>query len=121
MRTFILALSSVLLSVAAQFCLKAGMSSEAARALTLEASSPARFLGLLFQPAIVLGLALYAAGAIVWLLVLADWDVSKAYPLVGLGFAVTLVIGAATGDAVSVGRVVGVLLICSGVFLVARS
>lgn len=121
MKTFILALSSVLLSVAAQFCLKAGMSSEAAQTLSLKAPDLAKFLGLLVQPSIVLGLGLYASSAVVWLFVLANWDVSKAYPLVGLGFAMTLVVGAFMGDSISLGRVAGVLLICSGVFLVARS
>lgn len=121
MKTFILALSSVLLSVAAQFCLKAGMSSETAKTLTLEVSNPGKLLGLLFQPSILLGLALYASSAVVWLLVLANWDVSKAYPLVGMGFALTLLVGAFMGDAITAGRVAGVVLICSGVLLVARS
>lgn len=121
MKTFLLALASVLLSVAAQFCLKAGMSGEAARSITLEAAGAGKFAALLLQPAIVFGLLLYASSAVVWLLVLANWEVSKAYPLVGMGFALTLAVGFVMGDAITAGRVAGVLLICSGVFLVARS
>ncbi|MFC4312980.1 ligand-binding protein SH3 [Steroidobacter flavus] len=78
-------------------------------------------LALVSQPYIVMGLALYVLGAIVWLSVLAQWDVSKAYPLVGLGFAATLAVGYVGGEQVTSFRLVGVMLICSGVVLVSRS
>ena len=67
------------------------------------------------------GFLLYGLGAVVWLAVLSKWDVSKAYPLVGLGFVFTVGIGFLIGEQVTTPRVIGVLLICSGVFLVGRS
>ena len=67
------------------------------------------------------GFLLYGVGALVWLVVLSKWDVSKAYPLVGLGFVVTVAVGYLLGEQVTVHRVIGVALICAGVFLVGRN
>jgi multidrug transporter EmrE-like cation transporter len=67
------------------------------------------------------GFLLYGMGAVICLGVLSKWDVSKAYPLVGLGFALTVVVGLIAGEHVSPLREGGVALICAGVFLVARS
>jgi len=70
---------------------------------------------------IIGGFTLYGLSALMWLGVLARWDVSKAYPLVGLGFGLTVFIGIFLGEQVTLNRVVGVVLICTGVFLVGRS
>ena len=111
MQTIFLALTSILLSVAAQFALKAGARSCAGCGVGAMAQ----------QPMVLLGFLLYGLGAIVWLSVLARWDVSKAYPMVGLGFALTVLVGAALGEAVSPLRWGGAALICCGVLLVSRS
>ena len=58
---------------------------------------------------------------VVWLGVLSKWDVSKAYPLVGLGFVLTVAIGFLVGEDVTLTRAMGVALICAGVFVVGRS
>lgn len=121
MKTMALALVSIMLSVAAQFVLKLGMSGSVARHFADQPFSLKAFAVVLLQPAVVAGFALYGLGAIVWLMVLAHWDVSKAYPLVGLGFVLTLGIGFALGDQVTLPRVIGVALICTGVALVGRS
>ena len=70
---------------------------------------------------IIGGFLLYGLGAIVWLGVLSRWDVSKAYPLVGVGFGLTAIIGLLIGEQVTLPRAMGVALICAGVFLVGRS
>lgn len=111
MQTILLALLSILLSVAAQFALKAG-----ARACA--GCGPSTMV---LQPMVLLGLCLYALSAVVWLSVLAKWDVSKAYPMVGFGFAVSVGVGAALGEPVTAARWAGVALICGGVLLVGRS
>lgn len=67
------------------------------------------------------GFLLYGLGAVVWLSVLSKWDVSKAYPMVGLGFVLTTVVGRLMGEQVDAYRVIGVVLICMGIILVARS
>jgi len=114
------ALASIAMSVAAQFVIKSGMVSGGRDALAEGLSL--RALGQLFtNPGVVGGLALYSLGAVAWLAVLARWDVSKAYPLVGLGFAATVLAGWWLGESVSLQRWMGVALICTGVWLVARS
>jgi len=59
---------------------------------------------------------------VVWLLVLARVPVSQAYPFVGLGFVLVMLLGwALQGDVISPARLLGTLLISVGVVLVARS
>jgi multidrug transporter EmrE-like cation transporter len=119
--TITIAVLSIALSVAAQFSLKAGMSGEDVRALMAQPLTARSALSVLVNNYVVVGFLLYGVGAIVWLAVLSKWDVSKAYPLVGLGFAVTVAIGWALGEHVTIARAVGVALICAGVFMVGQS
>lgn len=121
MGIFWIALASISLSVAAQFALKAGMSSPAVRLALAEPLGWHTALALLTQAQLVGGFALYGLGAVAWLAVLSRWDVSKAYPLVGLGFALTVLVALWAGEQVSAARALGVALICAGVALVARS
>lgn len=121
MSIFWIALASISLSVAAQFALKAGMSSQASRMALAEPLGWHTVVALTTQAQVVGGFALYGLGAVAWLAVLSRWDVSKAYPLVGLGFALTVFVALFAGEQVTVQRMVGVALICAGVALVARS
>lgn len=119
---FLLILVSVLMSSLAQIVLKAGMSSASvARSLSggLQWSS---VLSIATHPMVIGGLAIYFASALVWLLVLARVQVSLAYPFVGIGFVVTMVLGWwLQGDSVTPIRIVGTLLIASGVAVLSRS
>lgn len=121
MPVILVALGSIALSVGGQFALKAGMSAAGVRAALAGGLSARGALTVFTEPYVILGLLLYALGAVVWLAVLSQWDVSKAYPLTGLGFALAVGIGFASGDSVTVSRLLGVALICAGVVLIARS
>lgn len=119
-------LSAVLLSVAlgacAQMVLKAGVSTPAIET----ALSNGGWFGILaafaLSPLVWVGLIIYAASALVWLFVLARVDVSVAYPFVGLGFIFTMVLGwGMYGEDVTAIRVLGTLLIASGVAVLAQS
>ncbi len=119
MKIFLLALASIVMSVAAQFSLKAGMTE-------LKGPLPAGglvqgFLAFASNRFLILGFVLYGLGALVWLSVLARWDVSKAYPIVGLGFLLSAAVGFALGEPVTLFRLLGILLIVSGVLIVAMS
>jgi multidrug transporter EmrE-like cation transporter len=120
-KTFMIAILSVAFSVAAQFSLKAGMSSTVVKAILAEPLSLNSVLAILTNKFVFGGFALYVLGALVWLGVLTVWDVSKAYPLVGVGFVLTVAIGWLIGEQVTLARVLGVALICAGVVLVGRS
>ena len=121
MHVIFIALASIALSVAAQFTLKAGMSSAAVKSALEQPLSIATAFDVLTNRFVFAGFALYGIGAVVWLGVLARWDVSKAYPLVGVGFGLTAVVGALMGEQLTLTRVLGITLICAGVLLVGRS
>lgn len=118
-RLFILILASVTLSAVAQLSLKVGTSAVG----TARASGAGgELLHLFLSPMVLLGLALYGFGAILWLFVLGRAPLSLAYPFVGIGFILTMLAGALVlHEQVSVTRVAGTLLIATGCVLVARS
>ena len=115
----LLILTSVGMSAGAQLMLKTGVASGG----TDPAASPTSSLtAFLTSPYVVGGLALYGLGAVVWLFVLARLPLTAAYPFVGLGFIMTMVLGMVVlGEVVSPVRIVGTLMIASGCVLVARS
>ncbi len=121
MNTLVIAILSIVLSVAAQFCLKAGMSSAAVKEIMVQPFALRTAVTVLSNKFVLGGFLLYGLGAIIWLGVLSKWDVSKAYPLVGLGFVFTVAIGLMVGEQITSLRVTGTALICMGVFLVGRS
>jgi multidrug transporter EmrE-like cation transporter len=109
-----LALFCVLLSSAAQLAMKRGMGAPAGGDLG------ATYLHALSSPLVWLGLVLYGASAVLWLWVLSRLDVSLAYPLVSLGFVVTMGLGVWwLGEPFSWLRVAGCTLIVVGVSLLA--
>ncbi len=121
MKMFLVAFLSVMMSVAAQFSLKAGMSKTHLDSGLIEIYSIKGLYAAFTNLYILAGFMLYGLGAVVWLGVLSKWDVSKAYPLVGLGFLFTVFVGFLLGEQVTIFRVIGVVLISFGVFLVGRS
>lgn len=116
-----LALGSIVLSVSAQFVMKVGMTNAPVKHAL---GGQIGWLGLLqmfCSPYVLLGFFFYGLSAVIWLKVLSAWEVSKAYPLVGLGFAMTVLVGFLTGESVTLQRTLGVMLICLGVWIVAKS
>ncbi len=111
---------SVSLSAIAQITLKHGMSSPAVQKglagnwldAALSASANAY---------VWLGLGLYLLGAVLWLGVLANVDVSVAYPFVGFGFLLTALLGVfILGESFSLVRLFGTCLVILGIVLVAQ-
>jgi drug/metabolite transporter (DMT)-like permease len=67
------------------------------------------------------GLVLYFSSAAVWLLVLAKVDVSYAYPFVGLGFVVTMLLAYfINGEPLTSIKVAGTLCIALGVAIISQ-
>lgn len=119
--TLLLIIGSVAMSAFAQILLKTGMS-DARIAVLL---SDRRWAELALQVGgnawVVLGLGLYFLSALVWLGVLARVEVSFAYPFVGLGFILTMLLGwLLMGDQLGPQRIAGTLLVAGGVLLIAR-
>jgi multidrug transporter EmrE-like cation transporter len=107
------ALFCVLLSSAAQLALKRGMSAPAA-------ALSSTYMHALTSPLVWLGLMFYGFSVLLWLWVLSQLDVGVAYPLVSLGFVITLTLGVLwLGEPFSWVRVAGCTLIVAGVSLLA--
>ena len=116
--TIALLLVSIGLSTAAQILLKVGMTS--VRAAAASPSVAMFLLQTVLSPWVIAGLTAYFASAVVWLLVLSKVDVSRAYPCVALGFALTVVAAHfLLGEPVSQARILGVAVIVTGVVIVA--
>jgi multidrug transporter EmrE-like cation transporter len=64
----------------------------------------------------------YAASVCVWVAALSKAPVSTAYPMLSLGYVVVAAVSVAwLGETLTVPKVLGIALICAGVFLVSRS
>lgn len=119
--TLFLILGCVAASALAQLLLKLGMSHSATRGAVEARAWGELALQIATNPWVIGGLSLYFLSAVVWLLVLAKVELSFAYPFVGLGFIVTMLMGWwFMNDALGVQRIAGTLLIAAGVVLVAR-
>lgn len=116
-----MALACVLISAAAQVLLKLGMTRPAAEGLAPPAAGWLATYGqALTSPLVWAGLMLYGLGAVLWLWVLSRLDVSLAYPMVSLGFVITLAVGVLfLGEPFSWLRAGGCALILAGVVLLA--
>ena len=113
---------SVSLSALAQIVLKLGMSSSAVVRALQDEPAFGVVVAIATDWRVLGGLTLYFASAAAWLFVLARMQVSAAYPFVGLGFVLTMVLGWwLLGDSLSATRLVGTLLVAAGVVLIARS
>jgi len=114
--SLLLILMSVTMSAVAQLLLKLGVQNGQNGSLLTVG------ITYLTSPFVIGGLALYGLGAFVWLFVLSRVELSAAYPFVGIGFILTMLIGVfALGEAVSAARITGTLLIAAGCVCVARS
>ncbi len=109
-----LALFCVMLSSAAQIALKRGMN-------TPEGSGfSSTYAHAMSSPMVWLGITLYGLSTLLWLWVLSRLDVSLAYPLVSLGFVLTMSVGVFwLNEPFSWTRVVACGFIVMGVCLLA--
>jgi multidrug transporter EmrE-like cation transporter len=118
---FVLALTSVLLSAAGQLFMKIGMTRPHVQLALSQGLGHGAWTVLQTVPVLV-GLATYGCGAILWLLVLSKLPVSAVYPLVSLAIACVVVIGMVfLHESVSWLRIGGVAVIIAGLLLVGQS
>jgi multidrug transporter EmrE-like cation transporter len=115
--TLLMILASVILSVAAQLSLKAGMG----RLIFPETLVSFETAGLVLNRFVILGLFCYGMSMVFWLYVLTKVEVSRAYPFVGLGFVGTMLFAHfLLHEPITLQKLIGTMLVVSGVFLLAR-
>ncbi|MDH3675516.1 MAG: EamA family transporter [Anaerolineae bacterium] len=117
--TFLLGLVSIMLLSAGQTSIKYGLT--VIGGVSLSDGVLGAFK--LFQtPWVFVGFALYGLSAVLWLDVLSKLDFSLAFPMVGLTYIFTLLIGRFFfGETVGWERMLGVGLIIFGIFFLVRS
>lgn len=68
------------------------------------------------------GMLCYGLSVCVWIAALTKAPVSTAYPMLSLGYVVVAVAAVAwLGESVTLGKIIGIALICLGVVLVSRN
>jgi drug/metabolite transporter (DMT)-like permease len=120
--TIVLALVCSLATAMAQISLKIGVSTSTLQAELAAGQTQTFLIRALLTPWVVVGFALYVTGAVLWLVVLGRADVSYAYPFVSLGFVLTAAYAYFwLHEAITPGRILGIVLISAGVWFVAKS
>ncbi len=121
MLTLILILIPTVTGVAGQLLLKVGMSQLGALEISI-AAIPSLIARIILSPYIIVGLAIYFGGVFFWLLALNRADLSYVYPFASLSYVlITLASWLLLHEAVPPMRWIGLVVICIGVILVARS
>lgn len=115
----LLILSSVLLNCSAQFLIKKGMI----------AIGEINIIGIIQNIRLLIlniwlwiALVCYMLSFFLWLNVLSKLEVSFAYPFLSIGYVISLIIGHFLfGENISTIRIIGIIIICIGVFIISKS
>jgi multidrug transporter EmrE-like cation transporter len=119
--TLVLVLAATLLGVVGQMMLKEGMGAMGPLALSLE-SVPQIVWRIVTAPMVIGGLAVYGAGTFFWLITLSRIELSVAYPFVSLNHVLIFLLAwLVLREQITPARAAGVVVICVGMLLVARS
>jgi drug/metabolite transporter (DMT)-like permease len=109
-------LSSVAFGAVGQLVLKAGMNSLGKSQFSVET-----LIAMATNPLVLVGVAIFGISTLLWLAALTKADLSFAYPFLSLSYIAVLVGGALLfHEAVTLGRVIGFVVIVAGVWIVAR-
>jgi multidrug transporter EmrE-like cation transporter len=110
-------LMAVALGVAGQMVMKSGMSQVGA----LNALNVGALVKMFTNLRVILGIGCYAFSSIAYLMALSKLPLSLAYPMVGLGYVIVVLLSwLFLKEPVSLARWIGVLLICGGAVLIGR-
>jgi len=115
----LLILVSVLLNCAAQLSIRKGM-------LLIGEVGMNGFIqnlgSMLMNAWLWIAMLCYAVSILMWMVVLSKVEVSFAYPFLSIGYVVAAVVGYYfLGESLSLIRIMGILVICIGVYLISRS
>lgn len=76
----------------------------------------------IFEPNVFLGILLYVAATLIWLVVLSNAELRYAYPLIALGYIVTAILSYVyLGENIMLYRWLGIILIITGAVLVGTT
>ncbi len=120
--SLLLVLGAVGTATAGQLLLKSGMTTVGRLGASILQQPLQTALTVASVPTIWLGLACYALGAVLWMVVLSRLDLSFAYPLLALSYIlIPLLSYLILGENIPPLRWVGIAVIFIGVIIVART
>ncbi|MDE7430903.1 MAG: EamA family transporter [Lachnospiraceae bacterium] len=112
---YLIALLSITLGSVAQFFLKLGVSRQNT-GIKIES-----LWVLITDPWFLSGVLAYALSFVIWLYVLSRIELSRAYPMVSIGYILTTAMACIwLGETLCWSKILGIALIISGVFFIAR-
>jgi multidrug transporter EmrE-like cation transporter len=121
MKNTLLIVFSVSLNASAQILMRKGMLKIGEVSIGVSALLKA-LPGMLGNGFLWLSLLCYGISILSWMVVLSKVEVSFAYPFLSIGYVISAVIGYFfMGESVGVIRIIGIVVICTGVILIARS
>lgn len=79
-------------------------------------------LSLITNSYLILGIVCYVLGMIIWMIILSKFEVSLVYPMVSISYIFTALLAYfAFNEPLTLNKIVGILVICLGVYIVTRS
>ena len=121
MPPFIALLIAISFSVVGEMLLKAGMNQVGSLEFTGWHAIP-QLVRAFTNPAVLGGFILIFGGSLFWLSVISRSHLSWAYPMLSMSYVIVVVLSAIFfSEPITTWRVVGVLTIIAGVFMVYRS
>ena len=117
---FTIVIASVLLNAAAQIFLKKG--SSVLVDISLQDDLGGSIFRIISNWYILGGLACYGFSVAVWIFALSRVDVSKAYPMLSIGFIVSVLAAYIfLGESLSMLKIIGIGFITIGVLMISKS
>jgi drug/metabolite transporter (DMT)-like permease len=81
-----------------------------------------QYLKIFTTPEVIAGISLYIISSLVWVKLLQKVPLSYAYPMISIGYVVTLILAKLfLGESIPLIRWIGMILICTGVILISQS
>jgi len=112
---YLLLAGSMILAIAGQLFLKGGVM---ASSLSLNFNS---IITTLFSPKVFLGFTLYGISSIIWLFALKKFPLSVAYPALSMTYIVVVLFSYLLfKEPLTANKIIGMLLIVGGVFILFR-
>lgn len=118
MKDYILLFFNVLLTVMGQILLKQGVSKVGA--INFRELVP-KLTQVILNPYVIGGISIYGFTTFVWLVILSRVKLSIAYPMLSLGYVLTIPFSwLFFKESIPRVRIIGAIIICIGVYLVAQ-
>ncbi len=118
MKDYILLFFNVLLTVMGQILLKQGVSKVGV--INFRELVP-KLTQVLLNPYVIGGISIYGFTTFVWLVILSRVKLSIAYPMLSLGYVLTIPFSwLFFKESIPKVRIIGAIIICIGVYLVAQ-